>query len=613
MDYLDLRLRIDTEGNGLVVRLVDSPAGQAEAPFLMPAVEEEVKRTAKDFERLVEEEEPYRDLRPPVAAAKDRQQTIGDQLFRALFPEPIRDRYYQSLGDLRSRPDLGLRIKLQMGLGDPRLTAVHGLPWECLHRAQDGTFLGRERRTSIARYLDLPLPGGRPSLNGPLRVLVVAAQPRELKTLPHLARERRALLDLGRRQNRLEMVPLATPSLEALRNALLSGDFHVLHFLGHGGFEAGEGLLYLEDGAGGAAPVKAPVLADLLRDITSLRLAVLNACQTARLAAPGPFSGVATALLQAGLPAVVAMQFPISDRAARAFGVALYRRLALGDPIDAAVAEGRLAVRRDLPDSAEWATPTLFLRAPDGRLFETRRTAWKPWAAAAALATVVLTAGLLLYQPSHKRPEMDATGKVPSAEDSPQVKKNPPEAGTGCEQVPETYQREAYGNALYALEYRCKRTFTLDEQGFMAGLAEDLANRCNLPTDVTSRLAIEDLSELSKLVGTDRQMGFRAGTMTAQAVKCDEPRAQRLAEDIGYYLERTGSGEGQTSPWVRGCMEFFLGQYTEAQCRCAADAGRAVFPGFHQRNFSPEDFPKLGRVNAVLAWEWLPSRCQILY
>src|SRR6185295_17012766 len=136
MDYLDLRLRIDTDGgDGLVVRLVDSPAGQAEAPFLMPPVEEEVKRAAQGFERLLDDEESHRelDLHPRATTAEDRQRTIGDQLFRSLFPEPIRDLYYQSLGDLRSRPDLGLRIKLQMGLGDPRLTAVQGLPWECLY------------------------------------------------------------------------------------------------------------------------------------------------------------------------------------------------------------------------------------------------------------------------------------------------------------------------------------------------------------------------------------------------------------------------------------------------------------------------------------------------
>ncbi|HYG63363.1 MAG TPA: CHAT domain-containing protein [Thermoanaerobaculia bacterium] len=423
MNYLDLTLRVDTgDGNGLVVRLVESPAGQAEAPFVLPLIEEEVQQAAIGFERCLDEEESYRDMHSRAADDESRQRAIGDQLFQALFPEPIRDLYYQSLGLLGSRPDLGLRIKLQMGLGDPRLTAVHGLPWECLYRAKDGTFLGRERRSSIARHLDLPLPGGRPSLKGPLRVLVVAAQPRGLRRLPHLERERHALLQLGRRQEGMEMIPLATPTLKALRETLLAGDFHVLHFLGHGGFEqtTGAGLLYLEDEAGGPAPVKGPALADLLRGVASLRLVVLNACQTAKLAAPGPFGGLATALLRAGLPSVVAMQFPISDRAANSFSTAFYRRLSLGDPIDAAVTEGRLAIRSDLPDSAEWATPALFLRAPDGKLFEPRRPVRKRWTAAAMVVTLCLAAGLLLLQSpegssSRDRPDTVITADAPQS------------------------------------------------------------------------------------------------------------------------------------------------------------------------------------------------------
>jgi hypothetical protein len=74
----------------------------------------------------------------------------------------------------------------------------------------------------------------------------------------------------------------------------------------------------------------------------------------------------------AGVPAVVAMQFPISDRAALAFSTSLYRALAAGDPVDAAVTEGRMAVFTQAPDSWEWATPALYLSVPDGRLFSTR-------------------------------------------------------------------------------------------------------------------------------------------------------------------------------------------------------------------------------------------------
>ncbi len=56
--------------------------------------------------------------------------------------------------------------------------------------------------------------------------------------------------------------------------------------------------------------------ADRLRDRSSLRLVFLNACGTARSVPAEPFGGLATALLRAGIPSVVAMQCPIADRAA---------------------------------------------------------------------------------------------------------------------------------------------------------------------------------------------------------------------------------------------------------------------------------------------------------
>ena len=49
-----------------------------------------------------------------------------------------------------------------------------------------------------------------------------------------------------------------------------------------------------------------------------------------------PYAGVATTLVQLGVPAVVAMQFEISDRAAIVFAEELYANLiARRDPIDA--------------------------------------------------------------------------------------------------------------------------------------------------------------------------------------------------------------------------------------------------------------------------------------
>ncbi len=96
---------------------------------------------------------------------------------------------------------------------------------------------------------------------------------------------------------------------------------------------------------------------------------VLNSCEGARTTLTDPYAGVATTLVQLGVPAVVAMQFEISDRAAIVFAEELYTNL-IGrrDPIDASVSEARKAIYSDV-DRVEWATPVLFVRDPDVELF----------------------------------------------------------------------------------------------------------------------------------------------------------------------------------------------------------------------------------------------------
>jgi hypothetical protein len=197
-----------------------------------------------------------------------------------------------------------------------------------------------------------------------------------------------------------EVTFLRHATLERLRDELLARKINVLHFMGHGDLDrpTGEGVLILEDEYRRPELVTASALADQLRDCTGLRLLFLNACKTAQSFTSSPFSGVATALLQVGIPAVIAMQLPITDAAALAFSEGVYRRLAVGDSIDEAVAEGRLAIRRRLQDSLEWGTPVLFLRAPDGRLFlpasPVRRSMPRWRAGAVAAATLVLAVSM---------------------------------------------------------------------------------------------------------------------------------------------------------------------------------------------------------------------------
>jgi hypothetical protein len=73
--------------------------------------------------------------------------------------------------------------------------------------------------------------------------------------------------------------------------------------------------------------------------------------------------------VQQGIPAVIAMQFEITDQAAITLAREFYGAVADGYPVDAAMAEARKAIFATGND-VEWGTPVLYLRAPDGRIFD---------------------------------------------------------------------------------------------------------------------------------------------------------------------------------------------------------------------------------------------------
>jgi hypothetical protein len=74
------------------------------------------------------------------------------------------------------------------------------------------------------------------------------------------------------------------------------------------------------------------------------------------------FSSIAAALVAAGLPAVIAMQSTIGDANAIKFTERLYRRLLDGDPVEAAVADARVALRGADNYRLNWAVPVLYVR-----------------------------------------------------------------------------------------------------------------------------------------------------------------------------------------------------------------------------------------------------------
>lgn len=419
-----------------------SPRGEGRAPFIPPFRPDEAGALQTALWRSVRNLTAQAITEPTRSPA-----AIGERLFTSLFPGEILRLYERSLDLLEADPAAGLRLELMLDPRDPSLAAFQAFPWELLRQPDTPESPALSRRRPVVRYLAVPRPvyaAPRPTV---LRIVAVAANPRHpgLDRL-NLARELRNLRQAVGSASGLDLVTPRSPTLAALRQTLLAQECHVLHFMGHGGSVSEqttrqtERVLFFETEDGNADPVSGTDLVNKLADFPRLRLVVLNACESAaasqELGEPAggagfdPFAGVAGSLVLGGLPAVVAMQIPISDQAAIAFSQAFYQRLAASDPVDAAVAEGRQAVHSADRESFEWATPVLFMRTPNGELYPEKdivaqRPAWRRWVVATVLG-LVLAIGLRLFVFAPKEPQNDRMRPAPSDAD---VKKHePPEA-----------------------------------------------------------------------------------------------------------------------------------------------------------------------------------------
>ena len=372
--YRDFALKIEPkQGDVYPVIVLASPAGEARAELHLPFAPDDIGDLLCDMGQTVRRggTKQWRDTSP--GATRTRPQQVGDQLYSALFSGAILALFERSLGMIHGR-EQGLRIKLHIDPEDESLAQLASLPWEYLYRKETRDFLNLSRFTPIVRYLDVPRPYTPLPLKPPLRILVVIASPERYTPLD-LARERRLIEQSWAKMGDVQVDFMDHATISNLHERLSCESYHVLHYMGHGDFDeaSGQGVLVLEDEQGQGTMMHGSTLGVLLRDVPSLRLVFLNACETARVAKErglDPFAGVASALVMAGIPAVVAMQFPISDQAATTFAHKFYALLARGERVDSAVAEGRRAIRLASGHTLEWGTPVLFMRAPEGIIFE---------------------------------------------------------------------------------------------------------------------------------------------------------------------------------------------------------------------------------------------------
>ncbi|MEU6064044.1 CHAT domain-containing protein [Streptomyces sp. NPDC047082] len=290
---------------------------------------------------------------------------VGGVLYDAVFQNAIKALYLASRQKARDRDQ---RLRLILRVRSPELAA---LPWELLHDAKLGGYLCLHH--PVIRYIEVLEPVSPLRVRPPLRILGMVALPGSMGALDAEAEQEglsaalKPLIDEGMVQ--LEWARGQTK--QDLFQALLRG-CHILHFIGHGKFDERhrQGMIVFSDEHGREDSLHAEALGSLISVADpSPRLVVLNSCETGTSNAQDLFSSTA-AELEHTVPAVVAMQFPVTDKAAVLFSRAFYLALAANRPVDEAVRTSRIALRADKDDSLECFTPVLYQRSGDARLFD---------------------------------------------------------------------------------------------------------------------------------------------------------------------------------------------------------------------------------------------------
>lgn len=423
LDYIDLDLEVGPgSGRRYPVKARSLTAGEAQDVMRFPFVSGVLEGKLKDLELALYTSGGRR--RRIDSSQEQIVRDFGRDLFDALFTGEVRDLYAQSLREAEHQGK-GLRVRLHVE--PPELAS---LPWEFVYDSRQGEYLCLSTRTPLVRYPDLPQPTERLQVTPPLRILGMVVSTTDLAPLDvdyEKQRVEEAVKEL-RARRMIDLTWLDGQTWRHLQRAMRRGQWHVFHFIGHGGYDSSrdEGLVALANDAGSSHLLRATDLGRLLDDHHPLRLVLLNSCEGARGSERDAFSGTAASLVRRGIPAVLAMQYEISDDAAIEFSRAFYEAVADGMPLDAAVSEARTSVSIAIGGTLEWGTPVLYMRSPDGRIFDISDTPPTPFEPAEQT------------EPTHVEADLadaeEAAPNPPAPQDTPlgseTAEKNPPSTST---------------------------------------------------------------------------------------------------------------------------------------------------------------------------------------
>ena len=299
----------------------------------------------------------------------DQMIKFGGQLFDTLFQGDVRRLYDEARTRQQGRLDLVLTSMIPW---------IAEKPWEFAYDHGRQSFLSTEEIHFVRNVLT-NVPADQIRLrNGPLRILVVSAQPVGFGRLSIeqevnvIKRGFKPLVDA----KLVEITPIARATPSMIHEQLKTEDFDVVHFIGHGTYDEDrdEGCLIFVDEDGGESRLGQRSVREIFCK-RGLSLVFLNSCESGRGGQADFNKGVAQSLVAHGLPALVANQYSVLDSSATSFAQHFYLSLATGMTLGQSAREARIAVNYQLHgEPIDWAIPVLYARDADMRLCPEQKT-----------------------------------------------------------------------------------------------------------------------------------------------------------------------------------------------------------------------------------------------
>ena len=296
---------------------------------------------------------------------------LGDLLWQIAFSGGVGDLLRKAMADAR-HDDSPLRVRLGFGQGADDLAR---LPWEFVRCPDEDIFLAQEHSIVFARFVDGPPDTTIASEDHELRVMFVIALPTS-DSFTEEREELRRLVDEGLRPiTKIDLKPFETWDRNAIIAALKRSDdadrhIDVLHLVAVCSDEklSPNGLPSLRiPGVGLADP--AQILAILTATKVPPTLVVLHLSEDDKDPS-AHFEMLAPAFIRKGVPAVLAMQYPMPPDRGREFLSSLYVGLAGGQPVGSTIHEARALLAGD-EWNRQFGTPVLYLQSrEDGLLLK---------------------------------------------------------------------------------------------------------------------------------------------------------------------------------------------------------------------------------------------------